>query len=61
MYHGYARFSHHGQSFVMVDPYPSSWSDDWYARDEVYVTYNDGYYLHNRRHPGVAISVMVVR
>ena len=32
----------------------------WYETDEVYVDYvNDGYYMYNRRHPGVAIAINV--
>jgi hypothetical protein len=60
MYQGYSRFNRNGQSFVMVDPYPGSWSNDWYARDEVYVAYDNGYYLHNRKHPGYPMAVMVL-
>lgn len=45
---------------MLVDPWPEYWSDDWYATD-VYVDYDDGYYLCNRRHPGVGIAITVVR
>jgi hypothetical protein len=61
VYQGYSRFNHGGQSFVMVDPYPSAWSTNWYARDEVVVEYDQGYYLYNRKHPGYPIALVVVR
>lgn len=34
---------------------------DWYSRDEVYVGYDNGYYLFNRMHPdeGVALAVVM--
>jgi hypothetical protein len=44
----------------MVDPWPEYWARTWYETDDVYVDYvNDGYYMYNRRHPGVAIAVNV--
>ncbi len=58
---GYPRFDYGGYSFMLVDPWPESWSDDWYATDDVYVDYrDDGYYLFNRRDPefGIAISIV---
>jgi hypothetical protein len=61
VYMGYPAFTHRGQRFVIVDPYPETWPENWYAHDEVYIVYDDGYYLYNRRRPGFAISVMVVR
>jgi hypothetical protein len=64
MYMGYPRFSYRGYSFMLVDPYPESWDAQWYANDDVYVDYDDsdsGYYLHNRRHPGVRLAISIVR
>ncbi len=62
IYLGYPRFEYQGFSFVLVDPWPEDWSDDWYADDDVYIDYSgDGYYLYNRSHPGVAIAVTVVK
>jgi hypothetical protein len=60
LYGGYPRFYYGGYSFLIVDPWPEFWVDDWYAADETYIVWDDGYYLYNRRHPGfgVAISVM---
>jgi hypothetical protein len=57
---GYPRFQYGGYSFMMVDPWPEEWSADWYANDDVYIDYDDGYYLYNRRYPGVGIAVSVV-
>jgi len=57
---GYPRFQYGGYTFMMVDPWPEYWSDDWYANDDVYIGYNDGYYLYNRRYPDDAIAITVV-
>jgi hypothetical protein len=57
---GYPRFLYRGYWFMLVDPWPEFWADDWYAADDVYIDYDDGYYLHNRRHPGVSIAISVV-
>lgn len=57
---GAPRFQYGGFWFSMVDPWPESWAPTWYQTDDVYVDYvNDGYYMYNRRHPGVAIAVNV--
>ncbi len=56
---GYPRFRYGNYWFLMVDPWPEFWSDSWYANDDVYIDYNDGYYLHNRRHPGIALAISV--
>ena len=57
---GYPRFQYSGFWFSVVDPWPEYWSRTWYETDDVYVDYvNDGYYMYNRRHPGVAIAVNV--
>jgi len=57
---GYPRFQYGGYSFMMVDPWPSDWSQNWYAADDVYVGYDNGYYLYNRSYPGEAIAITVV-
>ena len=44
---------------MMVDPWPEDWPPNWYANDDVYIDYDDGYYLYNRRYPGVGIAVSV--
>jgi len=57
---GYPQFQYVGFWFSPVDPWPEYWSRTWYETDDVYVDYvNDGYYLYNRRDPGVAIAVNV--
>jgi hypothetical protein len=57
---GYPRFQYGGYWFSMVDPYPGSWGADWYDTDDVYVNYMDnGYYLYNRRYPGVGIAISI--
>jgi hypothetical protein len=54
------RFQFGGYWFTLVDPWPEYWSATWYRTDDVCIDYvNDGYYLYNRRHPGVAIAVNV--
>lgn len=63
MYMGYPRFFYGGYSFMLVDPWPDDWGEDWYANDDVYVDYDpndDGYYLYDRRHPGIGIAVTVI-
>lgn len=57
---GYQRFQYGGYWFSLVDPWPEYWSDDWYEKDDVYIVYTgDGYYLFNRRYPGVGIAVSI--
>jgi hypothetical protein len=57
---GSPRFEFGGFWFGVVDPCPETWSPVWYRTDDVYVDYvNDGYYMFNRQHPGVAIAVNV--
>lgn len=57
---GYPRFQYGGYSFMMVDPWPSDWAPNWYAANDVYVGYDNGYYLYNRAYPGEAIAITVV-
>ena len=57
---GYPRFQYGGYTFMMVDPWPEDWASDWYAADDVYVGYDNGYYLYNRMHPYEAIAITVV-
>src|SRR5437016_2921919 len=57
---GHPRFQYAGFWVSLVDPWPEYWSRTWYETDDVYVDYvSDGYYMYNRRHPGVAIAVNV--
>jgi len=57
---GYPRFQYGGYSFMMVDPWPGDWAPNWYSEDDVYVGYDNGYYLYNRAYPGEAIAITVV-
>lgn len=55
---GYPRFYYGGYWVTFIDPWPEYWADDWFARDDCYVIYDDdGYYLTNVRHPGVRIAI----
>ena len=56
---GYPQFQYGGYTFMMVDPWPQDWALNWYATDDVYVGYDNGYYLYNRMHPGEAIAITV--
>jgi hypothetical protein len=59
---GYPRFQYNGYWFSPVDPWPEYWGNDWYDNDDVYVNYVDnGYYLYNRRYPGIAIAINISR
>jgi hypothetical protein len=57
---GYPRFQYDGYWVTFVDPWPESWSPDWYDTDDVYIDYtDDGYYLYDRAHPGIGIAVNI--
>lgn len=57
---GRPRFRYNGFYVTLVDPWPEYWAPSWYETDDVYVDYvDDGYYMFNRRHPGVAIAVNI--
>ena len=57
---GFPRFQYGGYWFSLVDPWPDSWASNWYETDDIYVSYADnGYYMYNRRYPGVGIAVSV--
>jgi hypothetical protein len=63
MYWGYPRFSYGGFSFLLVDPWPGDWDDNWYYNDDVYVDYDyydGGYYLYNRRYPQERLAITIV-
>lgn len=60
IYGGYPRFWCRGYWFLIVDPWPEFWIDDWYLDDDLYIDfYLDGYYLFNRRYPHVGIALAV--
>jgi hypothetical protein len=60
MYLGYPRFAYGGYSFMMLDPWPEDWAENWYATDDVYVDYDDGYYLYNRSFPQERLAIAIV-
>jgi len=60
IYQGYPRFSYGGSSFLIVDPWPEAWPEDWYARSDVYVGYDDGYYLYSSSDPSIALAITVM-
>ena len=63
MYMGYPRFSFGGFSFLLLDPIPDYWPENWYNTDDVYIdydSYDGGYYLYNRRDPNVQLAVSIV-
>ncbi len=48
------RFRYGGYTFGFVEPWPIGWG----YSDDVYVEYDDGgYYMYNRFHPGMRISI----
>ena len=59
MYMGYPRFSYGGFWFMLVDPWPGTWAENWYAMDDVYIVYDNGYYLCNRAYPGFNLAITV--
>jgi hypothetical protein len=59
-YNGYPRFQYGGYWIDVMDPIPAYWGDDWYGSNDMYVDYvDDGYYMYNRRYPGVGISINI--
>jgi hypothetical protein len=60
MYMGYPRFSYGGYSFLLVDPFPGYWAANWYDSDNLYITYDNGYYLYDSRYPDVGLAITVV-
>ena len=44
---------------MLLDPWPDSWGENWYATDDVYVVYDNGYYLYDRRYPGVGLAISI--
>ncbi len=56
---GYPCFAWGGYSFLIVDPWPEFWTETWYAEDDLWIDWDDGYYLHSRRHPGFGLALAV--
>lgn len=59
MYMGYPRFEYGGFAFLMLDPWPEYWAENWYAADDVYILYDDGYYLCDRRYPQARLAISI--
>jgi len=60
MYLGYPRFEYEGTSFLLLDPWPANWSQDWYASDDLYIDYDDGYYLYNTGYPQQRLAITIL-
>jgi hypothetical protein len=60
MYLGYPRFEYGGFSFMIVDPWPEYWAANWYNTDEMYIGYDNGYYLYDRNYPQVAVAIVAI-
>jgi len=61
MYLGYPRFEYQGISFLLLDPWPANWSQDWYEADDLYIDYDDdGYYLYNRDYPDQRLAITIL-
>src|ERR1700693_4149690 len=58
---GYPRFQYDGYWVSLVDPWPEYWGNNWYDNDDVYVAYDNGYYLYDRRYPGTGIAISISR
>ncbi len=51
------RFAYGGYNFGFVQPWPVGWGYD----DDVYVVYDGGgYYMYNRVHPGLRLSINIL-
>ena len=59
IYMGYPRFSYGGFSFLLVDPWPESWAANWYDTDNLYIGFDNGYYLYDTRYPGMGLAITV--
>jgi hypothetical protein len=61
MYLGYPRFEYQGISFLLLDPWPANWSQDWYEAEDLYIDYDDdGYYLYNRDYPQQRLAITIL-
>jgi hypothetical protein len=60
MYLGYPRFQFGGFSFMIVDPWPEYWSENWYNTDDVFIVYDNGYYLYDRNYPQAGIAIVAL-
>jgi hypothetical protein len=56
---GYPRFQYDGYWITFVDPWPEAWAPTWYETDNLYLAYDDGYYLYDTNYPGIGIAVTI--
>lgn len=56
---GYPWFSWGGYAFQILDPWPEFWTETWYADDELWIGWDEGYYLYSRRHPGFGLALTI--
>ena len=59
IYMGYPRFADNGFWFLLLDPWPENWAENWYATDDLYIDFDSGYYLCDRRYPTFRLAIMV--
>ncbi len=45
---------------MMLDPWPGAWAENWYGSDNLYIVYDNGYYLYDRLYPGNGIAISVI-
>ena len=57
MVSGEPHYQYNGYWMTVVDPWPESWAENWYDTDDVYVRYDNGYYLCNTRYPDFGLSL----
>jgi hypothetical protein len=43
----------------MLDPWPQDWALDWYDTDNLYIAYNNGYYLYDSRYPDIGMAITI--
>ena len=60
IYLGYPRIEFGGYSFLLVYPWPEYWPDNWYDVNDLFIEYDDGYYLHNRGYAQVRLAIAVL-
>jgi len=52
-------FQYNGYWMTIVDPWPQTWPEGWYDTDDLYVRWDNGYYLYNRKYPDVGLSLEI--
>ena len=57
---GYPQFQYGGYTFILVDPWPQDWAENWYDTSDLYIAYDNGYYLYNQMYPGEAVAIAVM-